>query len=135
MSDERVEFSSPVEVPWGALYSRLDEAELTTTREEMPKVVVFPPPRPQAKPPRSRVAEPIRITTPPAAIQRTQPPRPSHRRAGPPRPMLQEWFETPVIRTSHIAVLVVSGLLFGAGLSSFALLALASMPGLEFLSF
>ena len=131
MSHERVEFSSPVAVPWGALYSRLDASEMTPTHENPtedlpPQPVVFPPPRPAVSKAISRVAQPIRISTPPRPIQR---------RSGPPRPVLQEWFETPIIRNSHIAVLVVCGLLFGAGLSSFALLALASLPGLEFLSF
>ena len=44
---------------------------------------------------------------------------------------LEGWLVTPMISLSHVAVLVVSGALFGVGLSTFTLLALNQLLGLR----
>lgn len=122
--------SSLAVISLGELYSRLDASERTPTVE-----LRAPEPRKL-----SRVAVPVktfaRAARPrppilsPVQVARASRPRPAPR---PSRPALQHWLETPSIGLSHVLVLVVSGLCFGVGLSAFALLALARMPGLEFL--
>jgi hypothetical protein len=112
--------SSLAVVPWAKLYSRLDASELSATNElpQPPKgtpVPVMFPPTPRKSQSQSRVA-----------------PRPSSARTAL-QPAWEHWLETPVIQLSHIVVLVVSGTMFGIGLSAFALEFLGTLPGLEFL--
>ena len=146
MSEERIESSFAV-VPWAALYSRLDHHELTATHEQQvelePELIVIDDLPTQdlpqvsrtpatARRPLSRVAMPVMFPPPKRRAQpRASPVRAAPVAARPPRPL--GWLETPVIGLSHIAVLVVSGTMFGIGLSAFALELLSAMPGLEFL--
>jgi hypothetical protein len=114
--------SSLAVVPWAELYSRLDASELSSTNEipQPPKgtpVPVMFPPTTTARPKTS-----VRSAA-----------RPSPIRTVPRKPGWEEWLETPVIHLSHIVVLVVSGTMFGVGLSAFALEFLGTLPGLEFL--
>jgi hypothetical protein len=139
LSDERIESSLAV-VPWAALYSRLDATELSSTHEqpvELDELLVIENlptddlPQVNSSPAtwrRSPPVAPVPVMFPPSkrrAQPRPSPVRASARQLG--------WLETPVIHLSHIAVLVVSGTMFGIGLSAFALELLASLPGLEFL--
>lgn len=117
--------SSLAAVPWAKLYSRLDASELSATNElpQPPKgtpVPVMFPPTPR-KSQQSRASSVSRVA-----------PRPSAERTAL-QPAWEHWLETPVIQLSHIVVLVVSGTMFGIGLSAFALEFLGTLPGLEFL--
>jgi hypothetical protein len=116
--------SSLAVVPWAKLYSRLDASELSATNElpqlppGTPVPVMFPP-----TPRKSQGKSVSKLSARPSA-ERTV----VHK-----QPAWEEWLETPVIRLSHIAVLVVSGTMFGVGLSALALEFLGTVPGLEFL--
>ena len=110
--------SSLAVVPWAKLYSRLDASELSSTNEipQLPK------------------GTPVPVMFPPIPRQPKQSkPRPSAERTAVHKPAWEEWLETPVIRLSHVLVLVVSGTMFGVGLSALALEFLGTLPGLEFL--
>ena len=114
--------SSLAVVPWAELYSRLDAADLTSTNE------IPQPPK----------GTPVPVMFPPTVTARAKPavkssPRPSPISTVPRKPGWEVWLETPVIQLSHIVVLVVSGTMFGVGLSAFALEFLGTLPGLEFL--
>lgn len=117
--------SSLAAVPWAKLYSRLDASELSATNElpqppkGTPVPVMFPPTPRKSQQSRS------------SSVSRAAP-RPSAERTAL-QPAWEHWLETPVIQLSHILVLVVSGTMFGIGLSAFALEFLGTLPGLEFL--
>jgi len=101
-----MEQSSLAVIPWAALYSRLDATELTSTNE-IPQPVVPRTPVPVMFPPSSR-SKLSRVSARPSPVRPTQ-------------PAWERWLETPVIQLSHIMVLVVSGTMFGVGLSALLL--------------